>query len=154
MANILESLVDYLKPKGHDAIDSLIAEAGGPSNEEIMNLVMGSVGGGGPNISKAAKEILTKILSRNAKGIFNLRPNAPRQGWQSLDQSNLPRGVLPGKPPASSVSQSAPEFESFIALLMAGLGGLKADAISRRKYGKGYGEGVGSLNIGLPSKQH
>ena len=77
-------LINTLKPKAHDDINSLISD---DDNKFIMNLVMGSVGGGGANIGKAAKNILTKILSRNKIGLRNIK-NMAGKGQGSISPDN------------------------------------------------------------------
>ena len=131
--NILESLVNYLKPKAHDAMDAIIdkyeqiqsmpsPDLKSPvSSEDMLGMISGTVGGGA-NMGKGVKNILQKIRATNAKTRRNLKPGAPTQGWQSLDQSNLPRGVLPGKPPASvqSGDDKGPMLPLIISLLLGG----------------------------------
>jgi hypothetical protein len=67
-------------PKAHDEIDSLIDNN---LQEEIMNLVIGTVGGGGANINKIGKKVLTKIKARNAKAIRDLT-SGKSTGQQTL----------------------------------------------------------------------
>ena len=90
--NILESIIDYIKPKAHDAIDSItqqweesqknskfsqITDMPPKQMELIQGLVMGGLGGGGKNI-------LSKIKARNALARRNLKPGAPVTGQQTL----------------------------------------------------------------------
>ena len=88
--NILESFVDYLKPKAHDAIDRMtnaweasqqtpsIMEGLPPEHEElIQNLVMGGVGGGGA--VKGVRQLALAMKGKIKDG--RLIPNQPfRQG--------------------------------------------------------------------------
>ena len=118
--NILESIVNYLKPKAHDAMNAImdkgesiasrligqdpstgyippnimdLPEDSPISQEDLMNLVMGiSGGGGGKGISKLLLAMKGKI--KDGKMI----PQQPfRQG-------------MVGKPKPELVHQPAPEF--------------------------------------------
>ena len=83
-----QEVLDLQKPKAHDEIDSLIDfNDSQVANEFIMDLVMGSVGGGGANISKTLKNILTRIKARNARSIRNLN-KMQGTGQQSMSSSD------------------------------------------------------------------
>ena len=135
------------KQKAHDSINDLINQT---DNAYIMDLVMGVSGGGGANIGKAGKNIISKILARNAKTRRNLRPGAPTQGWQTLDPSNLPRGVRPG-PPALTAVRRKPSGGSVEKGLIGGGAGYLLAQMIRGLSEEAEGE---YPNIGLPPKQY
>ena len=72
MANILESIIDYLKPKAHDAIDAITqqweeSQKNSKFNlppelqETIQGLVMGGLGGGK---GKGARELIFALKGK------------------------------------------------------------------------------------------
>ena len=73
-----------IEEKAHDNINDLI------NNSEHKNLLQGlvmGIGGGGANIGKTIKNILTKIKARNARGLRNLR-EGQGTGAQSMSSSD------------------------------------------------------------------
>jgi len=73
-----------IEEKAHDNINDLI------NDSEYKNLLQGLVmgmGGGGANVGKTVKNILTKIKARNARGLRNLR-EGQGTGAQSMSSSN------------------------------------------------------------------
>ena len=73
-----------VKPKAHDNINDLINDS--EHKDLLQGLVMG-MGGGGANVGKTVKNILTKIKARNARGLRNLR-EGQGTGAQSMSSSN------------------------------------------------------------------
>ncbi len=87
--NILSQLIDYMKPKAHDAIDRIVdawettqqtpsvLEGMSPENEDlIQNLVMGITGGGK---SKAARQLVLAMKGKIKGG--KMIPSQPfKQG--------------------------------------------------------------------------
>ena len=119
--NILESIIDYIKPKAHDAIDA-VTEAWEQTQSQpsqignlppevenvVQGLVTGMVGGGG---SAKGVDVLQKILKRNTKGLEALK-SAQKE---AINYSRiLPQTAK--KQPARELSQE------LIALLSGGAG--------------------------------
>jgi hypothetical protein len=86
----LDRIINFIKPKAkaHDEIDSLINQSiEGIDEDLILSLVMGGAGGGGANISKAAKNIISKILAKNAISLKNLR-SPVKTGAQTMSSKD------------------------------------------------------------------
>ena len=73
-----------IEEKAHDNINDLIDDF--EHKDLLMGLVMG-MGGGGANVGKTVKNILTKIKARNARGLRNLR-EGQGTGAQSMSSSD------------------------------------------------------------------
>ena len=73
-----------IEEKAHDNINDLINDS--EHKNLLQGLVMG-IGGGGANIGKTIKNILTKIKARNARGLRNLR-EGQGTGAQSMSSSD------------------------------------------------------------------
>ena len=97
MGSLLDKIIDYITPKAHDAIDGLTTaweEAKSSPLKSVegvdMDLILGMVtgGAGGPGkIIKGGKDIISKILARNAKGLKNLRQGQGK-GHMSLNAND------------------------------------------------------------------
>jgi len=73
-----------IEEKAHDNINDLIDDF--EHKDLLQGLVMG-MGGGGANIGKVGKNILSKIKARNARGLRNLE-EGQGTGAQSVSPSN------------------------------------------------------------------
>ena len=169
----LENIIEYMKPKAHDAIDSLTEKweqrNEGPSvlegmeelpysSEDILGLVMGVGGGGGAKIGKLAKKVSTKIKARNAKAIRDLT-SGELKGQQTLkpadakwlrEQGTKWEQGLHKKIGGSDI-YSYPKPENMLSILMLGLA---SPLIAKNLKDVGYGQFEGSPpDIGRPPKQ-
>jgi hypothetical protein len=96
--NILESIIDYLKPKAHDAIDSItqkweesqksskfsqIMDMPPELQETIQGMSMGALGGGGGG--KLGKSLLNKLKGRTPKSKLSSFEQTQRENILNKD---------------------------------------------------------------------
>ena len=172
-----QAILDLQQPKAHDAIDNEINQSkimpiperdwANPLgidediNEFAMNFATGGAGGGTIKTgTKVSKNILSKILARNAKAHRDLRPGAPVRGQQTLkpeDSKYLSEGWRKWEDLTGDRATYAtlPSGRETAALLGPILGGILGMTMYNDPRFKGYGKLEGEHpNIGLPSKQY
>ena len=134
----LQAILDLQQPKAHDAIDNEINQSkimpiperdwANPLgidediNEFAMNFATGGAGGGTIKTgTKVSKNILSKILARNAKAHRDLRPGAPIRGQQTLkpeDSKYLSEGWRKWEDLTKEISGSKnPEMKKYLGRL-------------------------------------